>query len=368
MIVLFALFLLSFCILLFYYLIFFSKIAFSQLSNHRIAESSNRAVSVIICARNELKNLQQFLLSILNQDYPEYEVIVVNDRSTDDSQQWLEALSKQYPRLRVIENSFVEKNLPGKRSALKKGLEASRYEIILLTDADCRPASREWIKMMAGALTEQSEIILGFSPCLEQKALLNRFIRYENFQTALNYLSFAEAGFPYMGIGRNLLYRKSVAQQIGAFEHHSGLMTGDDDLMVNRIANSRNTSLMIHPQSHVFTVPPTTLQEFIRQKRRHYGAGFHYRLKHKIALGVMYASQMGFNLAIIPLLLSGFMLTVTIVIFIVKNILQLFIYGNAMRRLNVQNLWIFTPVFDACLSLFFLTLGSLSFLKIKTWK
>lgn len=368
MIVLFSLFLLAFSILVFYYLFFFSKIAFIQLSNHRITESPSQPVSVIICARNELKNLQQFLPAVLNQNYHEFEVIVVNDRSTDGSGEWLEALSKQYPKLRIIENTSAEKNLPGKRSALKKGLKASRYETILLTDADCQPASRGWIKMMAGALTDQIEVVLGYSPFYDHLGWLNRFIRYENFQTALNYLSFAKAGAPYMGVGRNLLYRKSVTELIGAIEHHSSLMTGDDDLLVNRIANGRNTSLMIHPQSHVFTVPPITLQEFIRQKRRHYGAGFHYRHKHKIALGVMYASQMSFNLAIIPLLLSGFMLPVTITIFIVKNILQLFIYGSAMRRLNVQNLWIFTPVFDACLSLFFLTLGSLSFFKIKTWK
>ena len=172
-----------------------------------------------------------------------------------------------------------------------------------------------------------------------------------------------------MGVGRNILYRKSVAGQIGALEHHSGLMSGDDDLLVNRIATNRNIALMIHPNAHVFTEPQTTFRGFIYQKRRHYATGFHYRQKHQAVLGALYFSQIAFNLALIPLLVSGFMFIPAIVIFILKNILQTVIYGKAMRRLNVQNLRLLTPVLDFCLSLFFLTLGGLSLLKkVKTWK
>ena len=366
MTVLFTLFLLSFLVLLFFYLFIFSRLAFFPPTSHRISESSRQPVSVIICAKNELTNLQLFLPFILNQDYHEFEVIVVNDRSTDGSLRWLEDLSIQHPKLRIINNT--DENLPGKRNALKKGMEAAHYELILLTDADCQPASSEWIKMMISALSEQTEIVLGYSPCFEQKGVLNRFIRYENFQTGLNYMSFTIAGMPYMGVGRNLLYRKSVTTQIGALEHHSSLISGDDDLLVNRIATNCNTKLMIHPKAFVFTVPADSLSGFIHQKRRHYETGFHYQPKHQIALGALYASQIIFNFTFILLLISGYFFTVTISMFITKNILQTLIYGKAMQKLNVQNLWIFTLLLDLCLSLFFLTLGSLSFFKIKTWK
>ncbi|HXH17635.1 MAG TPA: glycosyltransferase [Chitinophagales bacterium] len=364
MIFLFFLFSASFLLLIFFYIVIFSRLAFLS-PDQRISESSNLPVSVIICARNQLHNLQKFLPSIFRQDYPHFEVIVVNDRSTDGSQEWLEEFSKQNPNLRVIVNT--DGSLPGKRNALKKGLEAARHEVLLLTDADCQPASREWLKLMFSALSAQTEIVLGYSPCAEQNGILNRFIRYENFQTALNYLSFALAGMPYMGVGRNLLYRTPVRTNIGALEHHRGLLSGDDDLTVNRIATSRNTTVMIHPKAHVITLPPISFSEFIHQKRRHYEAGFHYQAKHKFVLGALYSSQVIFNLTLIPLLISGFMLLPVASIFITKNILQTFLFGKAMRRLNVHNLWIFTPVFDLCISLFFLTLGGLSFLKIKTW-
>jgi len=365
LIVIFILLLISFLVLLVFYLLVFSRLAFLP-PNHRITESSNQPVSIIICAKNELENLKKFLPSILEQDYPEFEVIVVHDRSTDGSKNLLEDFSKKYPKLRVIENT--EATLPGKRSALKKGIEAAKNEIILLTDADCQAASKDWINRMSSAVTDQTEIVLGYSPAFEQSGLLNRFIRYENFLTALYYLSFALAKMPYMGVGRNLLYRASVTRNIGALEHHKGLVSGDDDLTVNRIATNRNTTLMIHPKSHVFTTSANTLRELIHQKRRHYATGFRYQLKHKIALGTLYGSQVIFNLAALPLLVSGFLLIPTISILIIKNILQTLIYGKAMRRLNVHNLWIFTPVFDLCISVFFLTLGCLSFLKIKTWK
>jgi len=344
----------------------FSKLAF-QSHKYRISESANHPpVSVIICAKNELTNLKKFLPSILRQDYPEFEVLVVNDRSTDDSQIWLEDLSRQNPTLRIIKN-FGE-TLPGKRSALLKGIESAKNDWLLLTDADCQPASEDWIKLMTSAVNGKTEVVLGFSPVFMQRSMLNKFIRYENFVTGLYYLSFSLAGMPYMGVGRNLLYRKSVTTKTGALEHHSSMISGDDDLTVNRIATAQNTSLMIHPNSQVFTVPAATTAEFIQQKRRHYSAGFHYRRKHRMVLGTLYAAQIIFNLTLIPMLVTGFMPIPAIVIFIFKNILQTLIHGKAMQKLNVHNLWIFTPVFDLCLSLFFITLGGLSLFKTQTWK
>ena len=268
---------------------------------------------------------------------------------------------------KIIQNETPNSGL-SKIFPLKKGIQSAHYEIILLTDADCQPASKDWIGLMTGALKDETEIVLGYSPFFQLNGLVNHFIRYENFLTSLYYLSFAITGMPYMGTGRNLSYRKSVTGTIGALEHQGGLMTGDDDITVNRIATNRNTALMIHPKSHVFTVSATTFGEFIHQKRRHFPAGFHYRPKHKVVLGALYSSQIIFNALFIPLVINGFLLIPTISIFIIKNILQTLLYGKAMRRLNVHNLWIFTPVFDLLVSAFFLTLGCLSFLKIKTWK
>ncbi|GIV33044.1 MAG: glycosyl transferase family 2 [Chitinophagales bacterium] len=365
MIVTFALFFASFAILVFFYLAFFLR--FALRSEQQPAEKAYwPPVTVIICARNEWHNLQRFLPLVLHQDYPFFEVIVVNDGSTDNTAGGLQSIN--HNRLRVISHQKRDDDFSGKRSALRAGLEAAAYEIILLTDADCLPASNRWIQCMVSALQEGQQIVLGYSPYLPEEGLLNRFIRYENFLTALYYLSFASAGFPYMGVGRNLLYRKSVLAEIKTPVTKRTLMSGDDDLTVNRLAHKQNVALMIHPDAHVFTLAPAAFSAFIHQKRRHYAAGYHYRMRHQAVLGTLYFSQVAFNVTFLILLLQGFMLIGAITIFLIKNFLQLLIFRKAMQKLNVHNLWLFTPVFDICASLFFVTLGSLSLFKVKTWK
>ncbi len=366
LIVIFTIYTASFLILTFFYLFVFLRFAASS-PNHQITESANPPpVSVIICARNEIDNLKKFLRSTLEQDYPQFEVIVVNDGSTDGSPEWLKSIGDTH--LRIVDLEKDRDDFSGKRKALHAGINAAKHELVLLTDADCKPVSNHWISLMAGAVQSETQIVLGYSPCSKNSGFLNLFIRFENFLTGLYYLSFARAGLPYMGVGRNLLYRKSVRGQIGALDTHKRLMSGDDDLIVNRVANNRNIALMTHHDSQVYTLAPATLSEFIHQKRRHYSTGFYYKTHHKLALGSLYASQAVFNFVFLFLLLKQEFIIPAIFIFLVKNILQLLIYGKAMRKLNVQNLWIFTPVLDICASFFFVTLGSLSLFKVKTWK
>ncbi len=352
----------------FYGFVFLKIFKLNPAENIENLNEHQEPVSVIICARDALFHLKKNLPSILNQQYPDFEVIVVNDRSTDGTAMWLDEMSALFPNLKVITHSIADKRLPGKRSALTAGIQAAKNDLLLMTDADCHPASDEWIQYMANACKPETLFVLGYSPCTEKPGWLNKLIRYENFTTALYYLTFSLAGMPYMGTGRNLLYRKSVGEYIPATSS-SGIMTGDDDLLVNKIANGRNTALMIHPKSHMITESPASLDAFLNQKKRHYTAGYHYRFKHQLILGTLYLSHATFNVLIFPLLASGLLFIPVLIIFLFKNIFQLFINAEAMRTLQTKGLWIFTPLLDLCLSLFFVTLGSVSRItKTKKWK
>lgn len=194
------------------------------------------AVSVIICARNEAANLQKNLESILHQDYPNFEVLVVDDDSDDDSEAFLTELRQQYAQLEVL--SIKGKVGQGKKNALAKGIQHAKHEWLLLTDADCMPNSKYWIKsMMLSAHKDNAEIVLGYGPINSTSSWLNKWVQFETVYVAIQYFSFALWKMPYMGVGRNLMYKKSLFEKNSGFDRHQHLTSGDDDLFVNEVAN-----------------------------------------------------------------------------------------------------------------------------------
>ena len=195
----------SLSILLFYYLYFFINLRF----NKSKSPSFNQPISIIICAKNELDNLRKNLPIILAQDYSNFEVIVVNDQSSDESKFFLDELAKQNKHLVIVDiDDFVTHGL-GKKFALTLGIKTAKHEYLLLTDADCMPNSKDWVKQISSNFNN-AEIILGYGSYEKKKGLLNKIIRFDAFNLAQQYLSFALAGQTYMGVGRNLAYKKSL--------------------------------------------------------------------------------------------------------------------------------------------------------------
>jgi len=284
-------FLFSFIWLSWHYIFYFAKIKYQP------ANSTNKEqvpVSVIVCARNEAKNLQEHVPAFCQQDYPNYELIVVNDRSNDNSAEVLEKLQEQFPQLRVLNHQSAEAT--GKKAALRYGIENAKNEIILLSDADCQPSSNQWIKRMTEAFDKNTDLVLGFGPYEKRKGLLNRFVQYETYLTALQYFSWAESGLAYMGVGRNLAYRKSAFLKTDRFENTQNLASGDDDLLVQQIANTTNTKSVWHPEASTISKAPQTFDEWRRQKIRHLSTGTHYSKEIKARLSVFSFSQILFYL------------------------------------------------------------------------
>jgi cellulose synthase/poly-beta-1,6-N-acetylglucosamine synthase-like glycosyltransferase len=255
----------------------------------RVRSGGANSVSVVICARNEAPNLRLLVPLLLKQSHEPFEVIVVNDRSVDDSAAFLQRACEKDARLKVIHIDRVPEGLNGKKYGLSRAIREAVHEIVLLTDADCRPATRRWISEMASTFVPECQIVLGYSAYLKTSGLLNTFIRFETLLTGIQYIGMARIGLPYMGVGRNLAYRRSYFLESGGFADFMDVTGGDDDLWVNRNAGKTNTRICTRPASLVWSIPKTTWRSFLNQKLRHLSVGIRYRFMHQALLGLFNA-------------------------------------------------------------------------------
>lgn len=341
-------FLVSFIIQLFYYSFFYLRFVFHR---KEAARSKPEPLSVIICARNEADNLENFLPLILTQDYPDYEVIVVNDCSTDDTAIILDRLSKKYSHLRISEIKEDKKFSHGKKLAVAIGIKAAKYDRLLFTDSDCKPESNKWIERMSGNFSDNISIVLGFGGYFNQPGILNKYIRYDTLTIALQYFSFALAGIPYMGVGRNLAYRRTLFYTGNGFSKHFHLASGDDDLFVNEHATKNNTAIEYSHESHTRSVPKDSFERWFIQKKRHYSTNRLYKFSHKLLLTMEPFSRFLFYSGFVILMFCPGCRQIIISAFIVRLFMQILVIKKTMIHFNENNLLLISLLFDP-LSLF----------------
>lgn len=350
----------------FYYWFFFARLGFYKA---RKSSGSRKAVSVVIAAKNEYLNLKKNLPLILEQDYPEYEVLVVNDASDDETSSLLEEFEKKYQHLKTIKLYQNLNFFRGKKFPLSIGIRSAKNEIILLTDADCRPASNAWIKAMAGNFNKATDVVLAYGPYEKKKSLLNRIIRFDTFHIGVQYLSFALAGLPYMGVGRNLAYRKELFIRQKGFTSHYKLSSGDDDLFVNKVAHRHNTRIEIRPKAHTLSTTKSTLAAWLRQKQRHLSTGKFYRSKFKWLLGLYAFSQLSFYVLFFLLISLGYAWIIVLAAFALRLCTQMIVLKKCSNRLNEKDLFVFSPLFELIIILLnLISAGRNLFVKQHKWK
>ncbi len=351
---------------LFYVWAIFARFAFYRKKNPIAAFAP---VSVVICAKNEYHNLKDNLPVILNQDYPDFEVVVVNDASDDETIFLLQDLEREYKHLKIVNITQDLNFFKGKKFPLSLGIKSARNDRLLLTDADCLPSSQNWIREMAGNFNDKTEIVLGYGPYEKKDNLLNMIIRYDTIMTALQYFSYTLSGMPYMGVGRNLAYSKSLFIRNKGFISHYTISSGDDDLFINKAASKFNTAIEINPDS--FTVSPAKniFSDWWHQKRRHLSTGKHYKPKHKFMLGLYSASLAIMYLLFTALLLLNIYIYFVLGLFALRLISNLIIFKNSMQRLNEKKLLLFSPLFELfLLGLFPLIMLANLVIKQSKWK
>ncbi len=352
--------------------LFFWGAIFSRLACHHppvaqfISPQHEPPISVVICARNEAENLSKNLYHFLNQNYRLFEIIVVNDHSTDTTREVVLNFQAKFPNLRLIESTATAS---GKKVALQKGIMAARFDIIALSDADCQPATDQWLATMQRALQGNIQIALGYSPYVKQVGLLNRFIRFETIYTALQYASFALAGMPYMGVGRNLMYRKSLFLQERGFHKHTHIASGDDDLFINAVSNRTNTTIVFDAQAFVYSQPKSSWRDYYYQKSRHLTTATSYRPLHQLALGALAASHAGHYLLALTLLAGGHMVVFVLFIYLVRIGVVSWTYGRVLQRLQASDLIAWAPMLDAGYVLYYFVFAPILLIGNKNqWK
>ncbi len=341
--IIFRIYLGLFAVQAFYIVFFFSRVGFSKPQKKK---AKPVPVSIVICARDEASNLQKNLPAVLNQDYYDFEVVVVNDCSEDHTATVLEEFEKQYTNLKVTTIKKDARFAHGKKLALTIGIKAASHEWLLLTDADCKPGSSGWVSRMQKNFTQNTDVVLGYGGFTNTHTLLNTYTRYETLFIAMQYFGFALAGIPYMGVGRNLAYRKSLFFKHKGFASHRKLASGDDDLFVNEVATKSNTRVEFSVESHTRSEAKRTLPDWVRQKKRHLTTGFHYNRLTKLLLGGEYLSRVLFFSAVAFLALSQEYLYIALGGLLLRWVFFAVALKTAMKHLNEKDLFLPSLIFD----------------------
>ncbi|MDC8006105.1 glycosyltransferase [Aureisphaera galaxeae] len=348
------------------YFLLFSKFTFAQ--PETLEKKGSFPVSIIVCAKNEAENLRKNVPHWLAQDYPNFELILINDASTDDTLEIIESFAQNDARVHTVNIENNEAFWSNKKYSLTLGIKRAVNKRMLFTDADCRPASNDWLSLMTSELSNETELILGYGAHEKKKGILNRLIRFETLMTAIQYFSYAKAGMPYMGVGRNMAYTSKLFYDNRGFMSHMDIPSGDDDLFVNESAYKDNTSISFHPNAFTYSVPKSSFGKWFTQKRRHVSTAKHYKPKHRFLLASYYITNLLFwVLAGLCFAFADWKMTLGIFIF--RIALQYIFIGNGAKNLKEKDLTPFIPLLELFLVLFQLTIfitNSIS--KPKRWK
>lgn len=329
---------------LLYLFIFQLRLLFHK--GKEIIKSDLPSISVIICARNEEDNLFKNLPLILNQEYPNFEVIVVNDQSQDGSMHIIKAYKNDYPFIKYIELEKNKHRQFGKKLPLTVGINGASNELIVVTDADCVPNSKTWLQHIAKNYQGKKEIVLGFSPYVKTEGFLNKIIRFDTSVIAITYMSYAKTALAYMGVGRNMAYSKAKFLSVEGFKKHYHIASGDDDLFIKDAATRKNVAIELNPDSFVYTTPETTWTKWINQKQRHFTTSPEYKLINKLFLGILPFSMLILHISFFILLFNTEWIYFVLAVFSIRLLFYWIINGWLLKKMQMNDLIWWFPLFE----------------------
>ena len=324
--------------------------------------NSTIPISIIVCAKNEAKNLRANIPLLLDQAYQNFELILVNDSSSDESLEVMEGFAERNPNVKVVNVENVESFWGNKKYALTLGIKAASKSYLVFTDADCRPVSQKWLSLISGSFSKTKRIVLGYGAYQRQKgSLINAVIRFETLLTAIQYFSYARLGLPYMGVGRNLAYHRDVFFENSGFMKHMEIMSGDDDLFINSVATKSNVAILDHQNSITVSTPKKSWRDWIAQKRRHVSTASYYKPIHKFVLGLFYLSQLLFVVLSVLLLSLLVKWEIVLTLIFLRFGLSAFTYAKSAGKLNIEGITMLLPVLEVILiiSQFFIFIANL---------
>ena len=350
----------------------FSRLAFYKRPHRPKLDEELEPVSVVVCASDSYEYLTELIPSLLSQDYPQFEVVVVNDCSGDETEEYLKDLERRESRIKPVQMRQHLNFFNGKKFPLSMGIKSASYDLLVLTDAGSMPTSDQWLRSVVSCYGHNTQVVIGYSPLRTSSGLLNKLMRFESFQNGILYLSAALAGKPYMGVGKNLSYRKKLFFKNKGFTSHYSMPAGDDDVFVSQVATKKNTSVLIDAENTIITTPKSGFGDWVRQRCDSYSTIRLHRPDTRASMAVFYWSQFLFYAFFITLLFlsPAFALPfdinpylyyhpILLFLFLLRYATQLIIYGCSAKRVGEKGLLggliLFDPIFAIVTPLFRIT-------------
>ncbi len=327
-----------------YYLIIFGKFAFAK---PQTITPKRVPVSVIVCAKNEAENVKKFIPLLAEQNYPDYEVVLIDDASSDETLDIFEEFERIYPHLRLVKVQNNEAFWANKKFALTLGIKAAKKEYLLFTDSDCYPTSKDWITAMSSQFTMSKTIVLGYGAYEKVKgSLLNKIIRFDEMLTATQYFAWAKLGKPFMGEGRNMAYKKEAFFNVNGFMHHMHIRSGEDSLFVNEAANKKNITVCYTPESFTYCKPKKTFKQWFAQKKRQVYLASKFKSGDKFQLRLFFLSQLLFPLLAATLLILQFNWMYVVPVIALRYIIAWTSLGYSAGKLKEKDVIYWFPFFE----------------------
>ena len=328
----------------------FSKVAFYKRNARPKLDEELEPASIVLCARDAYEYLTELIPVLLNQDYPDFEIVVVNDCSDDETEEYLKDLERREPRVKPVQLKQHLNFFNGKKFPLSMGIKSAQNDLIVLTDFNCMPVNDQWLRSVVNRYNHQTEIVIGYSPYVQKKGSLNHLMRFDALQNGLLYLSAALNHHAYMGIGKNLSYRKELFYRNQGFISHYTTTVGEDDLFINKVSTKKNTEVLIDAENGILTTPTSSFKLWMRQKSSRYSTVSKYDGRSRLMLSLFYGSQLLFYVSFITLIAlcakpafvitggAAFYIPILVFFFLLRFGSQMIIYHKASKRLGEKGL------------------------------
>lgn len=330
-----------------YYIFVFGKFSFAKIQT---PTTKQIPISIIVCAKNEEENVKKLIPLLAEQNYHTFEIVLIDDASSDATLDIFEEFEKQYSNIKLVKVENNEAFWGNKKFALTLGIKAAKYDYLLFIDSSCYPTSKDWIASMSSQFTMKRNIVLGYGG-YEKRAnsLLNKIIRFDTLLTATQYFSWANIGKPYMGVGRNMAYKREEFFKVRGFIDHMKIRSGDDDLFINQAATSANTAICYLPESFTYSNPKTTFKSWFTQKRRQVYTTKHYKMFDRYQLSIFYITQLLF--LVLPAILLAYQFQWIAVLSVIgfRYIFAWITLGFAAGKLNEKDVMYWFPIIEIIL-------------------
>ncbi|WP_299108700.1 glycosyltransferase [uncultured Tenacibaculum sp.] len=311
---------------------------------------ANKPISIIVYTKNNDAELKKNLIKILNQNYPNFEVVVVNNASFDDTTFTLEDLQKEYTYLKVVNVENTEAFWGNKKYALTLGVKAATHEHLVFTEVNSRPISDNWLATMASKFSDTKDIVIGYTKFHTSKlSFLGLLVRFEHLLKHVVSLSFAKYGSPYYTSEQNFAYKKSSFFAVKGYINHLKINAKHSDLFVKEAGTKKNTVITTIPNSFVSSELPSSFLSWFKTLELETFNSKYYKFKHRFLLNILFFSKIVFYGVSTTLLFLNWQFSLPFIL--VYLLFRFIVVGKSSIKLKEKNLIYFLPLLEAFLLL-----------------